>query len=148
MIHSRVFTGKRRSDRRTLQTFMVMTFAIENGLFGNNPHISHFINILLYAFTGMLLFSILSSLLISNKIVGNSYSSIPFLASLLFIASPNTHRSCSKQRQDEIMALVGSLFTLFFTMKLLTYEYQIFALFFCLLLSVFYPKKMHNFYVQ
>ena len=35
------------------------TFAIEHQLFGQNPHISHFINILLYAFICILLFFIL-----------------------------------------------------------------------------------------
>ena len=39
-----------------------VSFAIENALHGNNPHIMHFINVLLYALTGMVVFLFLSAL--------------------------------------------------------------------------------------
>jgi len=45
----------------------LVTFAIEYQFFKKNPHVGHFINILLFAFTGILIFMVLSKLLIKFK---------------------------------------------------------------------------------
>lgn len=61
---------------------VLISFAVEHSLFGENPHISHFINVLLYSLLCVLLFYVLTLLL-------NSYSVIlPFLITIIFSAHP------------------------------------------------------------
>ncbi|OFY87802.1 MAG: hypothetical protein A2236_07840 [Bacteroidetes bacterium RIFOXYA2_FULL_33_7] len=95
----------------------VVTFAIEYEFFGQNPHISHFINVLLYALTGILLFIILSRLFQSYKKT-KWYFSIPFVASMLWIAHPiHTEAIANIKGRDEILAFLGSLLALHYTVK-------------------------------
>lgn len=80
------------------------TYAIEYQLFGTNPGLSHFINVLLYALTGMVLFKFL------RKCFANQNAWLPLLASLLFIAHPvHTEVVDNLKSRDEIMALLFSL---------------------------------------
>jgi len=100
----------------------LLTFAIEYQLFGQNPFISHLINILLYALTGILIFLILSKLLIHFQ-ARKWYLSIPFLTTVLFIAHPvHTEVIANIKGRDEIMTLLGALFALQFTLKYLETE--------------------------
>ncbi|MEX0810602.1 MAG: tetratricopeptide repeat protein [Chitinophagales bacterium] len=87
----------------------IVTFAIEKEFFGNNPHISHFINVLLYSLTVVLLFYLLS-LLFKPKIQNIKELNIPFLAALLFAAHPiHTEVVANIKGRDEIMGLLGAL---------------------------------------
>ena len=54
-----VESGSQSFEYRPL---VLVTFAIEYQLFGSNPHVSHFISILLYAITCVLLFKLLCRL--------------------------------------------------------------------------------------
>lgn len=95
----------------------VVTFALEYEFFGQNPFISHFINVLLYALTGILLFIILSRLFQSYKET-KWYFSIPFLASIIWIAHPiHTEAIANIKGRDEILAFLGSLLALHYTLK-------------------------------
>ena len=97
------------------------TFAAEIGIFGkDNPnltHISHFVNILLYGATGVLLYRILLGLF-PIKEGGRWYFSVPFIASALFLLHP-LHSECvaNIKGRDEILALLGSLAALYATLK-------------------------------
>lgn len=83
------------------------TFAIEQELFGDNPHMSHFINILLYALTGMLLFQILHRLLKNYPIL------LPFLTVMLFLAHPiHTEVVASLKNREELLSFLGALLSL------------------------------------
>lgn len=96
-------------------------FATENeeGVEEGNPHVSHFINILLYALTGMLIFNIFYTVL-SRYTVERWYLSISFLASLLFIAHPlHTEVVANIKGRDELLVLLGSLLALQLTLKYL-----------------------------
>lgn len=100
----------------------VVTFAVEYEFFGQNPHISHLINILLYALTGILLFVILSRLFRDYK-QKTWYFSIPFLASILWIAHPiHTEAVTNIKGRDEILAFLGSLLSLYYTLKYLDFK--------------------------
>jgi len=92
----------------------IATFAFEHQFFGNNPHISHFINVCLYAITCVLLFIILSALL--KKFSQSSwYNSIPFIASVLFLAHPvHTEVVANIQFLDELLSLPFSFIRLWF----------------------------------
>jgi len=95
------------------------------------PEIHHFINILLYALTGMILYLILEKLFKSRveagieifsprvqNIVSHWYLSIPFVASMLYIAHPlHTEAVASIKGRDEIMTLLGSLLTLWYSIR-------------------------------
>ncbi|NCC74411.1 MAG: hypothetical protein EOM06_13600, partial [Sphingobacteriia bacterium] len=58
-----------------------ISFALENAIHGNNPMIMHLMNVLLYAFTGIAVFALLSAL----------FRKMPFfvlIATLIFMAHP------------------------------------------------------------
>src|ERR1700739_38211 len=56
------------------------TFAIEYQFFGSNPHVSHFINVLIYAITCVIIFIILTHLFKKYSVV------FPLVITFLFIA--------------------------------------------------------------
>lgn len=97
------------------------TFAVEIGLFGKDnpmlPHISHFVNILLYSLTGVLLYRILLGLF-PLKEGGRWYFGLPFLAALIFAMHP-LHVECvaNIKGRDEILALLFSLGALYAMLK-------------------------------
>ncbi len=110
----------------------LISFAIELEFFGKNikddqgkilykgnPSVSHFFNIILYLLTTYLLYLILCKL-IPPKQDTKWYLSIPFLASILFLAHPlHTEAVANIKGRDEIMTLLGSLAALWFTLKYL-----------------------------
>mgnify|MGYP003965017773 CR=1 FL=1 len=108
----------------------VVTFAIEHEMFGLRPALSHFINILLYAITAILLFKVMSQLLVKFK-AAKWYFSIPFLTTILFLAHPvHTEVVANIKGRDEIMTLMGALLALNYTLKYLNtkkYKYLIFS---------------------
>lgn len=84
-----------------------VTFAIESQFFGVNPHVSHFINILIYAFTCMLLFRLLQRLMKEyNKL-------FLFFIVVIFIAHPvHTEVVASLKNRDELLSFMFSLITM------------------------------------
>ena len=99
----------------------VVSLAIEYQFFGENPHISHFINILLYALIVLVLYKVLSKILKNIKTPFSEkkwYFALPFLASLLFAAHPlHTEVVANIKGRDELMALLGALASLWFSLK-------------------------------
>ncbi|MEA3444845.1 MAG: tetratricopeptide repeat protein, partial [Bacteroidota bacterium] len=95
----------------------LITFAVEYELFGENPHISHFINILLYALTGYLIFLILSYFFRKRE-KEQWFRSLPFFAALLFVAHPiHTEVVANIKGRDEILTLLFSLLALWMSLK-------------------------------
>lgn len=94
---------------------VLATFALEHTLFGgttHNPHVSHFVNVILYALLCVLLLYTLSLLF-------NSYSwLLAFTAALLFSAHPiHTEIVASIKNRDEILALGFCLVSLVYLLK-------------------------------
>ncbi|MHC1778078.1 MAG: tetratricopeptide repeat protein [Lentimicrobium sp.] len=88
------------------------TFAIERQFFGDNPHVSHFFNILLYALTGILLFQIL------RRLLKNYHIFFPFLAVIIFLAHPlHTEVVASLKNREEILSFLGVLLALKYFLK-------------------------------
>ncbi|MEX2595995.1 MAG: tetratricopeptide repeat protein [Salibacteraceae bacterium] len=84
------------------------THAAEWQLFKENPHISHFINIVLYGFIGVVL------LMVLQRIFGwkenRWWWSIPFVTTLLYIAHPlHTEVAANIKSRDELMSLFFAL---------------------------------------
>ncbi len=93
----------------------LVTFATEVALWGQNKWMSHFINILLYALTALLLFRVLSMMLPEKK---SWFFSIAFMASLLFVAHPiHSEVVANVKGRDEILTFLGALLSMYFTLK-------------------------------
>lgn len=101
------------------------TFAIENQFFGQNPHVSHFINVLLYAVTAIVLFRLL------RRLLGNYHVIFPLLIVLLFMAHPvHTEVVASLKNRDELLSFLGSILTLHFVIRYIDLQktrYMLFA---------------------
>ena len=85
------------------------TFALEFELWGQNHGLSHAINILIYALTGILLYAVFWFLLPGDpKRIW--YFSLPFAATLLFVLHPiHSEVVANVKGRDEILALIGAL---------------------------------------
>lgn len=107
----------------------LVTFAIEYQLFGEKPAVSHFINVLLYCFTGVLLYRILCMLFLPSPFKNNAtadsvpannkwYFTLPFVAAALFVTHPlHTEVVANIKGRDEIITLLGSLGALYYILK-------------------------------
>ena len=130
---------------RRFRPLSYITFALEVEFFGKeitvpntnnqerfkgNAFVSHLINMLLYLFTACLLFSILrllASMKKSSLEEGNGmspsehekwYFSFPFIVTLLYLCHPiHTEIVANVKSRAEIMALLGALGALWFTLK-------------------------------
>jgi len=88
------------------------TYAIEWSIFGENPHVSHFINLLLYAFTGLLLFNLFSKLLKGYSIW------LPFLTVFFFMIHPlHTEVVASLKNREELLSFLGGLMCIFYFLR-------------------------------
>lgn len=80
------------------------TFALEHSLTDGNPHVSHFINLLLYIATALLLYRILA------RLFKNLHYAFPLAATLIFLAHPtHTEVVASLKNREELLALLGAL---------------------------------------
>lgn len=88
------------------------TYAVEWSLFGGNPHVSHFINLLLYAFTGLVLFSLLRKLLKGYNIW------LPFLTVVFFMIHPlHTEVVASLKNREELLSFLGALLSIYYFIR-------------------------------
>ena len=92
----------------------IVTFAIEHGIVGDmNPWLSHFINIILYGITGILLMMVLT-MMFRNYKSSAWWMSIPFAAAIIFVAHPiHTEAVANIKGRDEIMSMLFSLAALY-----------------------------------
>lgn len=82
----------------------VVTFAIEHQLFGNNPFISHLINVIINAFNCVLLF--LLFLKFKTRIPAKAWINISLAATLLFVVMPaHTEPIINIKGRDDLMSL-------------------------------------------
>ena len=101
-----------------------IVFAIQYSFFGSNPFIAHLFNILSYALLCVLIFIVLNKLFdssgIKHTISNLNYfiSSIPFLATILFVAHPlHTEVVANIKSLDELLDSLFSFLTLFLILK-------------------------------
>ncbi len=87
-------------DDEVYRPLSKVMFAMEWGIFGDNPAPGHWINILLYAGIGYLLFLMLCRLFPGQLLV-------PFIASLLFMAHPiHTEVVANIKSRDELLGFL------------------------------------------
>ena len=108
-VESKGNVGSTQSDYRPI---VKLTFAIEYGLWGEKPHRSHAINVLLYFWISTLLFFILKRILKNYNIL------FPFLITLLFMAHPvHTEVVASLKNRDELLSFLCGLGGLHFFLR-------------------------------
>jgi protein O-mannosyl-transferase len=90
----------------------LITFAIEHHFVQGNPHVSHFINIVIFALSGFLLFIVLNKLF-------NSFNPIfSFVIALLFISHPiHTEIVANIKGRDELLSFFNVMVMLWFVLK-------------------------------
>ncbi|MBI4947326.1 MAG: tetratricopeptide repeat protein [Bacteroidetes bacterium] len=90
----------------------MITFAIENQFFPNNPHVSHLGNVILYALTGFFLCLLLMNLF------KNFHPIFSFIVTLLFLAHPiHTEVVANIKSRDEIFAFLNLIIATFILLK-------------------------------
>lgn len=100
----------------------IISFAIEQSVFGDNPFLRHFINILLYGLCGLLIFR-LFSILPGKSALSRWYLGIPFLAAVLYIFHPvHSEVVANIKGRDEIMTAIGALGALYFVLRFLYFR--------------------------
>lgn len=91
----------------------LLTFAVEHEFFGNNPEFSHFINVLIYAISCLLLLLFISRFLQLLNISDILKWHLPLLATLIFVVHPvHSEAVANIKGRDELMALLFILFAL------------------------------------
>jgi len=101
------------SSKGTLyRPLTLVMFALEWQLAPDNPYVGHLMNVLFFAWTGWLLFQLLSLLF------GDKYRWLPLIVSLIFIAHPvHTEVVANIKSRDEIMAFFLGLAALYYLIK-------------------------------
>ena len=94
----------------------LVLFAVEWEIFGNNPMPFHLVNILLFGLLAMLLYKVVKTLLAYYP--AHQAKAIAFFATIIFVAHPvHTEVVANIKGVDEIIALLGSLAALYFSLK-------------------------------
>ncbi|MDX2072100.1 MAG: tetratricopeptide repeat protein [Haliscomenobacter sp.] len=117
------FHGFFKTDKQGLveggryRPFTLAMFAVELSIFGKSPFWGHLFNVLWYGLTG-LVFYLLASGLFAYRWNKTLSSWLAFAAAVLFVAHPlHTEAVANIKGRDEIMALLGSLAALYFSLR-------------------------------
>lgn len=106
----------------------LVTFAIEQEIFGQDSYVSHLINILFYGLSILLLLRTFS-LIFPLKDGQSPFWSIPFIAALLFALHPlHVEVVANVKGRDEIMTMMGAFGALYFSFRYLRDEKWIWIL--------------------
>ncbi len=105
--------GLTGSNEGTYRPVSLISYAVEYSLWGENPHLSHLINILLFAITVVLLFYTL------RLLFGKNYGLLCFITALLYAAHPiHTEAVSNIKSRDEILSFLFALISLFSFLKI------------------------------
>jgi tetratricopeptide (TPR) repeat protein len=104
--HSMVFGSNGRNDG-AYRPLTMMSFAADKQFFGNKPAPFHFINVLLYACTGVIL------LLLLFKLFPAWHPFFPFVTVMLFMSHPvHTEVVANIKSRDEILSFLFAMLSL------------------------------------
>jgi protein O-mannosyl-transferase len=123
-------------------------FAIEFELFGNSPFVGHLMNLLLYAFLGIIVFETLRQLFQHIPPRKEWLRYIPFTATLLFLAHPlHTEVVANVKGRDEIISMAGSMLAVLFSLKYVREQHYryLFYSFIALLTGIFSKENAITF---
>ncbi len=95
----------------------IVTYAIEYAMWGERPGSSHFFNIILYCFVGILLYRVLLRLFPPDPKT-KWYLTLPFIAALLYVAHPlHSEVVANIKGRVEILTSLGVLLTMHLSLK-------------------------------
>lgn len=99
----------------------LISYAIEQGLWGSSPHISHLINVLLYAVLTVVLYRLLVRLVGQYTPKGWAwYVSVPFVATALYVAHPlHVEWVANIKGRMEMLTIIFAVTTIYYTLKYL-----------------------------
>ena len=122
------FTGL-NDKYQSYRPIVLIVYAIEKELFGNNPHAGHFINILLFAVSCVLLFLLMKKLFQNFSFqtfsIFNFQFSIPLIITLLFASHPiHTEAVANIKGRDEILNFIFMELSLLFILKFIDEKYK------------------------
>lgn len=112
------FFGKKKSlvEGGRYRPLSLVSFAIEHEFFGQNPHISHFLNVLFYSITGIFIYLLLINLFSPSE--KKWYNWFAFIVALIWIAHPiHTEAVANIKGRDEIFSMMFSIWTLYLFVK-------------------------------
>lgn len=99
-------------SRYEYRPIVKLTFVIENAIWGNNPHASHSINLILFILTILLLYKLLF------RLFGQEYPWLAFFAVVLFAAHPiHTEVVASLKNRDELLSFFFSILASWFAVR-------------------------------
>ena len=110
------FTGHNdQSYRPIVQT----VYAFEKSIFDNSPHIQHFINVLFFSLSCLLLYKLLQKMFRKFSLqplsIGNFQLSVPFIIALLFASHPvHTESAANIKGLDDILNFLFLVLSLLF----------------------------------
>ena len=108
--------GFNRISGETYRPFTLVTLAIEEQLWPDDPHANHFFNVLWYGVTVVFLFLLLLKLFRKYHFI------VPLLITLLFAAHPiHTEAIANIKSRDEILGLLGCVLSLYFGLSYYSY---------------------------
>jgi protein O-mannosyl-transferase len=118
------------------------TFAVERAIFGQNPHVSHFNNVLLFVLTALVLYLLLLKLF-GGRHDADGFLGLPFVAAMVFAVHPvHTEIVANIKGRDEILVLAGSLSATLLVLKYLdARRFLHLAVSFCLFLMALFSKE-------
>ncbi|MCX7954910.1 MAG: hypothetical protein N3A01_06940 [Bacteroidales bacterium] len=123
ILSNEFFTGffKVRKDLVTggrYRPFSMITFAIEYEFFGKNPHISHFINVLLFAILCIFIYKTMEKLLYRYNYQKKWYWSMSFITTIIYLAHPiHTEAVANIKGRDEILSMLGSMMSFYYLIR-------------------------------
>jgi len=136
IFHKGFLYGFNGRNDQSYRPVTLTSIAIEKQLWGNDPHVHHFFNVLLYAITAIFLFLTLI------KIFKNSNYVVSLLITLLFIAHPvHTEVVANIKSRDEILSFLLCILALYSSIQHYCYNKPVYykilswAFFFLAILS-------------
>lgn len=110
-------------ERQIYRPVVQSSFALEVAVFGNNPHVAHFFNVLIYACVCVALFFLL------HLLFGAKFPWLSFYTVLLYTVMPVHSESVAniKSRDELLMLFFGLCMLIFFVKAVSTFHWRYIA---------------------
>ncbi len=106
------FNGLHNFNDGLYRPLPILTYAIEYSVIGLNPHVRHFINMLLYALAGLFIFLLAKRLLPGNSVL------LPLSVACLYIAHPvHTEVVANIKGRDDLLAFLLAIMASFYILE-------------------------------
>ena len=105
-------TGFNNSNDQSYRPVPLISFAIEHAIFGNNPFVGHFVNLILYAICGVIVW------LVTRAFFRKYHPVIPIIMAIIFLFHPiHTEVVANIKGRDEILHFLFVISSLLFALR-------------------------------